>query len=143
MLCGSEDDEQEQIVMWSEYMKSKYPELDLLYHVPNGGKRSKLEAAKFKRMGVKAGVPDLVIPVARGGYAGAFIELKVGSNTATVNQKRWLKDLKDQGYYTTVCYGSRKAAEIIEWYLNQKRTLLFTEESLKEYIDKRLNGRGE
>jgi hypothetical protein len=30
-------------------------------HVPNGGRRSKAEAGAFKAMGVRAGVPDLLI----------------------------------------------------------------------------------
>ena len=38
----------------------------LIYHVPNGGHRHKLVASKLKEQGVKAGVPDLVLPMARG-----------------------------------------------------------------------------
>lgn len=128
MWCGAEDDEQEQIILWSENMKSMYPELDLLYHVPNGGKRTKSEAARFKRMGVKSGVPDLVLPVARGGYAGAYVELKVGPNKATKNQEHWISKLEEQGYYTAVCYGSIEAEETIEWYLQQGKTVLMTME---------------
>lgn len=30
------------------------------FHVPNGGSRSAVEGARFKAIGVKAGVPDLV-----------------------------------------------------------------------------------
>ena len=48
----------------------------LWYAVPNGGARSKTEAAIFKGLGVKAGVPDIAI-VLPGGRA-AFIELKAG-----------------------------------------------------------------
>ena len=31
------------------------------FHVPNGGYRSRSEGAKFKAMGVRAGVPDLIL----------------------------------------------------------------------------------
>ena len=31
------------------------------FHAPNGGGRSKVEAAIFKGLGVKPGVPDLII----------------------------------------------------------------------------------
>jgi hypothetical protein len=31
------------------------------WHTPNGGGRSKIEGAIFKAMGVKAGVPDIII----------------------------------------------------------------------------------
>ena len=52
-----------------------YPDLELLYHVPNGGSRNKAEASKLKRMGVRAGVPDLVLPVPRAGYALSLIHI--------------------------------------------------------------------
>ena len=38
-------------------------------------------------MGVKAGVPDLCLPVPMNGYAGLYIEMKYGSNKPTA-QKR-------------------------------------------------------
>lgn len=43
------------------------------FHPPNGGSRSKAEAGAFKAMGVKAGVPDII--VIYGGVVHA-IELK-------------------------------------------------------------------
>lgn len=42
----------------------------------NGGSRYMAEAVKLKRMGVKAGFPDITIPIARKGYHGLYIELK-------------------------------------------------------------------
>jgi len=53
--------------------------------------------------GVKRGVPDVFLPVARGGYHGLWIEMKYGKNKTTSNQKWWLNELKDQGYKTAVC----------------------------------------
>ena len=134
MICGSEDDEQQMIVEWAGYMSSKYPELQLLYHVPNGGSRNRLEAVKFKRMGVKAGVPDLVLPVPRGGYAGAYIELKVGKNKPSENQKEWLEKLEAQGYFVTVCYGSLEAEKCLEEYLEREKTLLLTETMIRRML---------
>lgn len=101
-------------------------ELDYMHHVPNGGKRDRATAVALKRQGVKAGVPDIVLPAARAGYHGLYIELKAGKNTTTENQRRWLEYLRQQGYYTAVCYGWQKAAELIERYL------LHTEELTKE-----------
>lgn len=122
---GTEDVEQETIIEWTKYQMGKYPELVLLYHVPNGGKRSTTEAARFKRMGVKAGVPDLVLPVPRGGYAGAYIELKVPGNRTTTQQEWWIERLRQQGYFVAVCYGNRQAIEKIMEYLEQPKTILF------------------
>lgn len=41
-------------------------------------KRDKATAVALKRQGVKAGVPDICLPVARNGYHGLHIELKAG-----------------------------------------------------------------
>lgn len=72
----SEDVEQAQLFAWAAYASGKYPELALMHHIPNGGKRGKAEAARFKLQGVKAGVPDIFLPCARGGCHGLYIELK-------------------------------------------------------------------
>ncbi len=112
-----EDGAQEALFSWAGYQLGRYPELKLLYHIPNGGKRDRGTAIALKRQGVKAGVPDLHLPVARGGYHGLYIELKVGKNTATKNQKEWIEELLKQGYYATVCYGWEKAAETLINYL--------------------------
>ena len=77
-LKRGEDTEQMGVIDWSNWNTGRFPELKLLFHVPNGGKRNAAEAARFKAMGVKAGVPDLCLPVPRGGYAGLYIEMKYG-----------------------------------------------------------------
>lgn len=113
--------EQEYLFRWAEYAKCTMPELALLFHVPNGGKRSKTEAARMKMQGVKAGVPDLFLPVARGGYHGLFIELKAGRNKATEKQGEWLAALREQGYAAVICTGWEAAKATLENYLSQKR----------------------
>lgn len=123
------DDEsghQEALFSWAGYNMGRMPELEYMHHVPNGGKRDRATAVALKRQGVKAGVPDIVLPAARAGYHGLYIELKAGKNTTTENQRRWLEYLRQQGYYTAVCYGWQKAAELIERYL------LHTEKLTKE-----------
>lgn len=49
---------------------------DATFHVPNGGYRLGKEAGRMKAQGVKAGVSDLVIRQARGGWHGLYLELK-------------------------------------------------------------------
>lgn len=96
----------------------EYPELELLYHIPNGGTRNRAEAAHLKQQGVKSGVPDLCLPVARGKWHGLYIEMKAGKNKTTENQDRWIESLRKQGYVAEVCYGYRQAAEILVQYLS-------------------------
>lgn len=97
------DDEsghQEALFSWAGYQLGRMPELEYMYHVPNGGKRDAATATALKRQGVKAGVPDIHLPVARGEYHGLYIELKAGKNTTTAKQKGWLRFLRQQGYFT-------------------------------------------
>lgn len=113
----SEKTEQETVIQWCGWQQGKYPELKLIYHVPNGGSRNTVEAANLKRQGVKAGVPDLCLPVPKNGYHGLYIEMKYGKNKTTEKQEEWLKELTVQGYFTAVCYGAEEAKRVIARYL--------------------------
>lgn len=106
---------------WAAYNTGRMPELEYLHHIPNGGKRDGATAAALKRQGVKAGVPDICLPVPKGEYHGLYIELKAGKNTATEKQRNWLNFLQNQGYYTAICYSWQLAAELIEGYLLNRR----------------------
>nr|DAH09667.1 MAG TPA: Nuclease [Caudoviricetes sp.] len=109
--------EQEAVIQWSHYHMNRWPELDLLFHIPNGGSRNKAEAARLKAQGVKAGVCDLFLPVARGRYHGLFIEMKYGKNTATPAQKNFISAVTAQGYLARVAYSFEEATTILEQYL--------------------------
>ncbi|MDD0974957.1 VRR-NUC domain-containing protein [Pseudomonas fontis] len=97
----------------------------LIYHVPNGGHRVKAVAAKLKAQGVKAGVPDLVLPMARGGHFGLYIEFKAKppfDAAVSPSQDAYIQALLDQGYLAIVCRGSIDAMEAIRAYLLQPQT---------------------
>lgn len=114
-----ESEEQAWLFEWAEYQSGKYPELKMMYHVPNGGSRNKIEAARLKAQGVKPGVPDIVLPVARGGYNGLYIELKrTKYGKKGEEQTKWIEALKEQGNCAAVIEGWRSAAALILWYLN-------------------------
>ena len=116
---------QEAIFSWCDIMRNTYPELKLLHHIPNGGQRNKATAIALKRQGVKAGVPDLMLPVARLVYHGLYIELKKSDHTnkPTKLQKEWLEALEQQGYFTAVCYGYDEAVQTLTEYLESEVTL--------------------
>ena len=113
----NESDEQQALFQWAKLMQGQHPELSLLHSIPNGGKRNVIEAARMKREGVKAGVSDVFLPVARGKYHGLYIELKVGENKTSSDQKWWIAQTTKQGYCSTVCYGWVEAKGVIEEYL--------------------------
>lgn len=116
---ASESVEQIHLFLWAAYSTASMPELDLMYHIPNGGKRNITTAKRLKAEGVKAGVPDICLPVARGYYHGLYIELKAGRNKTTENQNKWIESLREQGYYVQVCYGWEEASKVIVEYLKQ------------------------
>ena len=115
----SEAEDQKSVFEWCELSKGKYPELVLLFHIPNGGSRDVREAANLKKQGVKSGVPDLFLPVARGKYHGLFIEMKASKGRLMENQKTWLRRLNKQGYLAVVAWGYDEAVQTIEGYLNE------------------------
>lgn len=92
----------------------------LIYHVPNGGHRHKMVAIKLKAQGVRAGVPDLVLPMARGGYFGLYIEFKAMppfDAEVSPSQHAYIQALNEQGYLAVVCRGHIDALEAIRAYL--------------------------
>lgn len=118
----TEAKEQMALFQWANIATQKYPDLKLMHHVPNGGKRDARTATSLKRQGVKAGVPDIVLPVGRGGYFGLYIELKTGKNKTTVKQQEWIRKLQDNNYCVEVCYGWLEARDVIEKYLSRSIT---------------------
>lgn len=95
----------------------RWPELRLLYAVPNGGKRGKRTAVDLKADGVKPGVPDYCLPVARGGFHGLYIELKTAKGAVRPEQRAWLAALTAQGYHAVVCRQWEQAWTVLQDYL--------------------------
>ena len=118
-IMPTEAEEQAALFHWAGLMQGQYPELKLLHHIPNGGYRNKREAASLQREGVKAGVPDICLPVARNGCHGLYIELKRRKGgRLSPSQACWMEQLKKQGYQVAVCYGWVEAKNIIVQYLD-------------------------
>ena len=114
-----EDAEQRAIFQWAAMETAARPELGLLYAIPNGGKRAIKTAVALKKQGVKRGVPDMCLPVPRGGFNGLYIELKrVKGGTVSDEQREWIAALNTQGYKAIICHGAEEAIEQIRGYLN-------------------------
>ena len=121
LRVNRETQEQIALMMWCEFQKNVHPELDVIFHIVNEGKRSVRTGAELKRMGMKKGVPDICLPVPKGTYHGLWIELKADkTKRATKEQKEWLIKLTEQGYKAVVCYGADDAVTVIKEYLNLK-----------------------
>ena len=119
----TEDVEQINLFRWAEFQSGKYAVLRMMYHTPNGGKRGKAEAGRFRAMGVKAGVPDIFLPYPLRypdrQYCGLYIELKrQKGGTVSPEQKEWLRYLRAAGYAVEVCRGWEAAAKTIMDYMH-------------------------
>lgn len=118
--CPSEHEEQKALILWAAAQVGRgRKELALLYAVPNGGDRKPSVAGKLKAEGVKAGVPDLHLPVPHGGAPGLFIEMKrrLGAQVRK-NQFWWHEQLRARGFVVVVCRGASEAVAVIEDYLS-------------------------
>ena len=114
----SESVEQQRLFLWAGMQSGKYPCLTLMYHIPNEGKRSRATGGRLRAEGLKAGVPDICLPVARGGCHGLYIELKRQHGGLLLPaQAEWMEKLKAQGYQVALCHGWEAASEIILEYL--------------------------
>lgn len=100
-----------------DWIRTK-PELErAAFHIANERQCSVQRGRILKRMGVRPGVSDIFIGIARGKYHGLFIELKYGSNKPTALQERFMLDMSAQGYYCVWVQGFEAAKMVIENYL--------------------------
>jgi hypothetical protein len=83
----------------------------VFWHTPNGGLRSKSEAAKLARMGVLAGVPDLMF-IYRGKTYG--LELKTETGRISSAQRAVLTAMEQAGVATAVSKGLDAALDQLE-----------------------------
>lgn len=119
----SESSEQRALFHWAGMQARTRPELAMLFAVPNGGARNKITAAKLKGEGVRAGVPDVCLPVRVGNYGGLWIELKrpgapgKPKGRTSAEQLHWLGMLQSYGQFAMVCFGWSEARDVIEAYL--------------------------
>ena len=118
MKYESEHEAQKGVFEFCRELMKTYPALKMLYAIPNGF-RSNPEAAKWmKDEGLKPGVPDLCLPVARGGFHGLYIEMKrKGGKKPTDDQCEWLHSLGREGYAAYCCMGREAAQDTILKYV--------------------------
>ena len=111
-IIPTEEQEQLALVQWLELHKIRYT------HVPNEGKHKVQYRAKQKRLGVKPGVPDILIfdrPPRYPENVGVAIELKRRKGgRVTPEQTVWLEHLKARGWAVAVCRGAMEAIEFLE-----------------------------
>lgn len=126
----TEHDLQVSLIARCNEQAHRTPEMRLLFAIPNGaklpytvdanGERYSKQGAYLRAEGLKAGVPDLFLPVARGRWHGLFIEMKRPGNKPSDVQTEWLHALAAEGYACVVCFSDDDAYVTIVAYLAGK-----------------------
>lgn len=125
----AEDGHQAALFTVFEMHYGRWPELKLAFHPANGGLRDPIVAAKLAGQGVRAGVSDIVLPAARRGYFGLYLELKNEGKTisaVTREQAEFLFGVGLQGYLPAWAAGAERAWRIVHWYLSGPVTKVLT-----------------
>ena len=118
----SEHDEQVALIDWAKSQINVYPELQLLYAIPNqggAGRAAIIRGQKMRREGMQKGVPDLCLPISRGNFLTLYIEMKdVGTKgRLSGDQAQWISLLSEAGHNVQVCHGFEEAMNTLVNYL--------------------------
>lgn len=133
MIMPREDDLQEAV---AKYLNYQYPKI-LWCHIANErqtevkiskkGKAYTPRGSKLKRMGVRAGMPDIMVferrristlgNVLLEDFSGLAIELKIKGGKIQDSQWKVLEQLGEAGWSTNICYSFDEAKEVIDAYL--------------------------
>lgn len=115
---GTEFAHQAALMCWAADSVVKYPELVWLFAIPNGDVRTAVSGARLRAQGVKPGVADLCLPVARKSFHGLFLEMKVGDGKLSPSQIAFEQFVNEGGYNHATCYSWEQARDVVEGYLN-------------------------
>lgn len=109
---------QQSCVKWFRY---QFPRLALvLFAVPNGGSRRRVEGAIMKAEGVQAGVSDLLLLCPNQEYHGLCIEMKTPKGRQSPSQRTWQQAIESLGYKYTVCRSFNDFRNEVRTYLKTK-----------------------
>lgn len=85
--------------------------------IPNGGDRRPSERVRLAGEGVLAGMPDLCVLRASGGFYGLFVEMKTHVGVVGASQRDIARRLNAEGYLCVVARGADEAYRLIKEYL--------------------------
>ncbi len=105
---------------WVRLQENAVPLLKLIFAVPNGGFRSKKTAADLKREGAKAGIPDVLFPLATGKYAGLALEFKrPKKGRLSEAQSDYIELLQSVGWRVEVVRSADEAINLVREHINE------------------------
>jgi hypothetical protein len=97
LKLGEEDYAQITVSDWC--LANKIP----FFHFASERKCGVIYGKILKRKGAKRGVSDCFLPRPNARFHGIWIELKIAPNGLTKEQKAFIEDRKEEGYYAVCC----------------------------------------
>lgn len=112
---SNESKMQSSCIKWFRYQYGK----DVLFAIPNGGKRGIVEAKIMKGEGVLAGVADLFLMKGCGEYFGYFLEAKTEKGRQSKEQKAFEEKCKQNNYKYSLFRSLDEFIDIVSKYMAQ------------------------
>lgn len=113
------DDEHKIQCACVKWFRLKFPKLrNILFAIPNGGRRDAVTGAKLKEEGATSGVSDLILLKSNRFYGGLCIEMKKPGGYQSPAQKEWQKDAEANGAKYVVCRSLDEFMKVVTDYLN-------------------------
>jgi hypothetical protein len=100
-----------------EANRRRYPFLKFVYASSDGANMDEAARARANALGRRRGVPDVMIPFRRRGYAGAYMENKSAGGKHSREQLEFIEHLRAEGFCVKTCYSCEEQIKFLEWYL--------------------------
>lgn len=101
-----------------KWFRLQFPDLAMLmFAVPNGGSRRRIEAAIMKAEGVTAGVADVLFLYPNEQYHGLCIEFKTKTGRQQKSQKCFQQAVEAQGYKYVIVRSIEDFIEEVKKYI--------------------------
>lgn len=101
------------------WFRLKFPKLrNILFAVPNGGRRDAVTGAKLKEEGATSGVSDLILLRSNRFYGALCVEMKKPGGYQSPAQKEWQKEVEAMGNKYVVCRSLDEFMKVVTDYLN-------------------------
>lgn len=112
----TEDQEQAEVIRWA----NGRPWGQFLLHIANETVGGRNRVLRNKALGVRKGVPDLLLPIPMHGHHGLWVEMK-RSNGGRVSREQmaWVEALNAMGHRAVVCRGAKEAIAEISRYMDE------------------------
>ena len=114
-----DNEEMHEQIKLIDYLRLQYPRV-LFTIAPSGMKLPISVAVKMKRMGYRAGTPDVLILTPSKYFGGLFIEMKrCKGGVVSEEQQEFIDHLRANGYCAEICHGFDEAKLVVDNYFKE------------------------